>query len=55
MECTPRADFMASSVADLPVMYFIVWGHMKERVFADPPRTIEHLMVKFKAAVMHSR
>jgi hypothetical protein len=28
---------------------------MKERVFADPPRTIEHLMVKFKAAVMHSR
>jgi hypothetical protein len=36
---------------DLTPMDFFLWGHLKEQVYAIPPRTIEDLVARFKAAV----
>jgi hypothetical protein len=36
---------------DLTPMDFFLWGHLKEQVYAVPPRTIEDLVVRLQAAV----
>jgi hypothetical protein len=32
-------------------MDFFLWGNLKEQVYAVPPRTIEHLVARIRAAV----
>jgi hypothetical protein len=32
-------------------MDFFLWGHLKEQVYAVPPRTIEDLVARLQAAV----
>jgi hypothetical protein len=46
-----KVDCMASSVAGSNFDGFFLWGHLKEQVYVDPPRTIEDLVVRLQAAV----
>jgi hypothetical protein len=50
VDWTWRADCMASSVAGSNADIFL-WGHLKEQVYAVPPRTIEDLVARLQAAV----
>jgi hypothetical protein len=36
---------------DLTPMEVFLWGHLKEQVYAVPPRTIEDLVARLQAAV----
>jgi hypothetical protein len=36
---------------DITPMYFLLWGHLKEQVYAVPPMTIEDLVARHQAAV----
>jgi hypothetical protein len=40
-----------SRLPDLTPMDIFLWGHLKELVYAVPPRTIEALMARLQAAV----
>jgi hypothetical protein len=45
---TPNARLLAP---DPTPMDFFLWGHLKEYVYAVPPRTVEDLTARLQAAV----
>jgi hypothetical protein len=52
VDWTWRADCMVSSVAGCNfTVFFSLSGHLKERVYAVCPRTIEDLVARLQAAV----
>jgi hypothetical protein len=51
MEWTLRADCVASWSLDLTLMDFFQWRHLKEHVYAVPPRTVKDIMTRLQAAV----
>jgi hypothetical protein len=52
MDWTLRAGCVASSISRSNVIEFFLWGHLKKRIYAVPPRITTDFVARLQAAVM---